>query len=350
MMENLLNYRAFLFEPIAEAMEEMLILIDEDFRVTFMNQSAKRMLGTTSDDYIGRHFFDELGAWVLHGNRENTKVHEVLKRDVAVRGIMRQTTDGRTLSVNLVPVTIHEGLRGVLITAEDVTHLREMEQELDMAFALTLPNSKVEYRLRSIPEYQDWYNPDTKQITITGIVVDGGYRHVVNCLKIFSQLTAKGVSRLIGIDKDELVQVFVYHDIGKSQPILKVGDVVDPRSVFEDGKQHADRSADMAKYYYNQNDDIVDIIRFHHHSERELPETFPRRLLPMLRLFQIVDGTSAAVTRGGVSVCFDVQDCTVKIREVNHRPEYNGIRTVNLYTGQREWEPLGEHQHPQTRQ
>lgn len=338
-MESILENHGLLFQPIVDAMSEILVILDSQLRITFLNESAKKILQLSDDLYMGKHFFRDLNVWSRYRDLNRTKVHEVLETGNAIKGITRSTQEGRLLSINIVPIRISESLCGVLITAEDVTHLMAMEQELDMAFALTLPNSKVEYRLKSIPEYRDRYDPVTKQITVRGIVEDGGYRHVVNCLKLFSQLTVKGVTRLIGIDKDELVQAFVYHDLGKSQPVLQIGDMVDPKVAFEDGKLHADRSADMARYNYGQSEDVSDIIRYHHHGEKELPSSFPRRLLPMLRLFQIVDGTSAAITRGGVDVQFDVHDCTVEIREVNHRPEYNGTRLVNLYTGHRQWFP-----------
>lgn len=88
--------------------------------------------------------------------------------------------------------------------------------------------------------------------------------------------------------------------MGKSQPVLRIGDVVGPKIAFEEGRLHAERSADIAKYSYVQKEEIVEIIRYHHHGEKDLPVSFPRCLLPMFRLFQIIDGTSAAITRGGV--------------------------------------------------
>jgi hypothetical protein len=114
-----------------------------------------------------------------------------------------------------------------------------------MAFALTLPNSKVEYKLRSLVEYQDVYDTTTKKIKITGI------------------------------------------------------------------------------------------IRYHYHSEADLPESFPCRLLPMFRLFQLIDGLSAAITRGGVSADFIVRDTVIEVTERNLRPQYNGTWLIDLYTGDR---------------
>jgi hypothetical protein len=150
---------------------------------------------------------------------------------------------------------------------------------------------------------------------------------------LFSLLHAQGITKVIGIDKDMLVQAFVFHDLGKSQPVLTIGEIYDPKDAFEDGKLHAFRGAEIAKYHYNQHEDIVEIIRCHHNREDELPETFPSRLLPMFRLFQLVDGLSAAITRGGVQVDFIVRDCEIQVTEENHRPQYNGTRLIDLYTG-----------------
>jgi len=338
-VKTLLDYRHLLLEPIAEAMDGALVLLGPALEVVFMNHSARQILGLKNELCIGRPFFEHFHSWTLPEDTQNTVLHAVLRSGQPQRHLSRMTPDGRSLSVNIVPIQVGDALPGVLITAEDVTHLMDLEQELDLAFALTLPNSKVEYRLKSVPEYKDHFDSATGTIVVTGVIEDGGYRHVVNCLKLFSQLTAHGVTRLIGIEKDDLVQVFVYHDLGKSQPPLRIGDVVDPKVAFEQGKLHADRSADIAKHLYGQKDEIVEIIRYHHHSEAELPDSFPKRLLPMFRLFQIIDGTSAAITRGGVDVDFKVVDCTVEVCEVNHRPAYNGTRRINLYTGEREWIP-----------
>ncbi|MCP3764757.1 hypothetical protein NLX67_20715 [Domibacillus sp. A3M-37] len=107
--------------------------------------------------------------------------------------------------MNAIPLVEEEIEKGILITGKDITDIMMMQNELDMAFALTLPNSKVEYKLKNTVEYMDTYDPDSKMITITGIIPDGGYRHIVNCLRLLSNLYQKGVAELIGIDKDQLV-------------------------------------------------------------------------------------------------------------------------------------------------
>jgi hypothetical protein len=72
-----------------------------------------------------------------------------------------------------------------------------------------------------------------------------------------------------------------------------------------------------------------------HHNEEALPQSFPWRLLPMFRLFQLIDGASAAITRGEVEIEFSVRDCEIQLIENNHRPQYNGTWLIDLYTGKK---------------
>ncbi len=332
---NLLIPESEFLSQIVKYTEEAIILVDVNFCVQYMNNTAKRMLDVENEDYENKHFYNDLELVRVAQGRSMSIIEEVLQTGKAIRHVFRQTKNDRHVSMNVIPLFEDGEQKAILVTALDVTDYMEMEKELDLAFALTLPNSKIEYKLKSTVEYQDIYDRDSGQITITGIIEDGGYRHVVNCLKIFSILSARGVTKVIGINKDELVQAFIFHDIGKSQPILHVGDVVNPKEAFEDGRLHAYRGAEIAKAFYHQSDIVVDIIQYHHHSEHELPESFSWRLLPMFRLFQLVDGLSAAITRGGVKVEFSVFDCKVQVTETNHRPQYNGTWQIDLYTGER---------------
>jgi hypothetical protein len=328
------NVESELIHYIANNSDEALVMVDTELRVRFLNEQAKAYMRIPGETPVGRHLLNELQFFVSKDQRQSV-VLEAIQTGGMLRGVRRQTAGGRTLSLNITPV-MHGGRAvGAILSATDITPYLEMEQELDLAFALTLPNSKVEHRLKSIVEYRDTYDPGTGLIEITGVVENGGYRHVVNCLKLFSVLASQGVTKLIGIDKDLLVQALIFHDLGKSQPRLAVGDVVDPRQVFEESTRHAFRSAEMACHFYGVREDGVEIIRYHHHAESALPETFPWRLLPMFRLFQLIDGLSAAMTRGSATARLEMQDCRIKVTEINVRPQYDGTRAIDLYTG--EW-------------
>lgn len=333
-MKKLVSEEKFL-EYILSSMDETLILIDQELKIQYINPSGERLFGLEEVEYEGKHIYNEAKFVQLPIDYNNKVLEEVLKTGEARKNVLRKTFTNRILSMNAVPL-VEEGVKkGVLVTGKDVTDIVDIQNEIDMAFALTLPNTRVEYKLKNTVEYNDIYDPETKMITITGIILDGGYRHVVNCLKLLSNLYQQGIAKIIGIDKDQLVQAFIFHDLGKSQPILSIGDVVDPKKVFEDSKLHACRGAEIAKQFYSVHQDIVDIIYYHHHGEHELPDTFPWRLRPMHRLFQVVDGLSASITRGGGKVDFTVHDCTLTITEINHRPQYNGTWQIDLFTGKR---------------
>jgi hypothetical protein len=324
-------------ELILNATTDVIIVVDVNLLVLYMNDIAKQILNLDKEaSYRNIHLFNDLIVSVLDPVPRNLSEFEAfLKMRVVKKGIITKLKNGTQLSISTIPLVGNMTVKGILITAQDITNFIEMKQELDMAFALTLPNSKIEHKLRSIVEYQDTYDIQSKKITITGVIKNGGYLHVVNCLKLFSVLHGQNITKIIGVDKDKLVQAFIYHDLGKSQPVLSIGDVVDPKEAFEDSRLHAFRSAEIAQNFYNLDDDVVEIIRYHHHSGDSLPDTLPWRLLPMLRVFQLIDGLSAAITRGGVQVEFSVLDCVVQVTEVNHRPKYNGTWQIDLYTGQR---------------
>lgn len=215
-----------------------------------------------------------------------------------------------------------------------VDDLDKAYTELDSAFALTIPNSKLEIKLKNTREYKDIYIRETGKIKITGIIHDGGYRHVVNALKVAADLHSKGVMSVIGFDKDTLVKTIIFHDIGKSQPNLNVGQEVTPNHFFENGKLHADRSAELALANYKNegiNEDIYLLIKYHHHNENELPNDFPEHLLPMYRLFRIIDGISAGLTRRSSIVHFDLVGSTLYIKEFSQHPKYRSFYSIDLY-------------------
>jgi hypothetical protein len=130
-----------------------------------------------------------------------------------------------------------------------------------------------------------------------------------------------------------LVQALIFHDIGKSQPVLNVGQVVDPRKVFEPSELHALRSADIVESYYEKSQDVIQLIRYHHHKDEDLPEDFPTYLLPMLRLIRIIDGLSAGLTRRNARIGFRANGSRLTILENNGHPDYNRTVEVDLYTG-----------------
>lgn len=327
-----------LFEPYRQAPSliaslcEGLAVVDHEFVVREFNPAAERISRLEARKVLGRKS-------LIYGAPDSV-VRRVMESGKPLYNVEVQAKNGRVVLTNNVPIVQDGHIAGVMQTFTDITETKQMylallkaRDELDKAFALTLPDSRVEQRMKNTPEYRDNYNPANGMIEITQVIEDGGYLHVVNALKVAADLNEKGLMSLLGIDKDTLVQALMFHDIGKSQPVLNVGQVVDPYKAFEESTKHAERSADVAANDYQKPADVVTLIRYHHHREEDLPDCFPRHLLPMLRLFKIIDGLSAGLTRRSARIGFRVSGPRLTVLEHNAHPSFDRTMEIDLYTG-----------------
>ncbi|SFE45320.1 HD domain-containing protein [Thermoanaerobacter thermohydrosulfuricus] len=227
-----------------------------------------------------------------------------------------------------------------LVTFTDITaeynmmqKLRSSQNEVETAFSIMLPDQRIEARLKSVPEYMDEYDESTGMVKITGVIRNGGFRHVVNMLKLIADAFRQGLMELPGMDKNALVEAAILHDIGKVQPELKIGDIVNPKEVFEKGYFHAFQSADLSKALYNIDDKVYYLIKYHHHLENELPSDFPEVLLPMYRFFRLIDGLSAGITRRGSKVLMKINGTRIYVKEESSFRSYNQEIEMDIYTG-----------------
>jgi len=319
---------------LVECLREGLVVLDRDYRVREFNPAAVEYSGLTAKQVLGRRSRLYLEA--------QSPVRKVMETGEPLLNLEVKNSREQVFITNNVPIIVDGEIVGVLQTFSEITDLKRLQQqllntkeELDKAFALTLPNSRVEYKLKNTPEYRDVFNAVNGLIEVTEVIEDGGYQHVVNALKVTADLNEKGMMKLLGIDKDILVQALIFHDLGKSQPVLNVGHHADPKQVFESSMMHAMRSADIVEKFYNKPKDVVTLIRYHHHGEEQLPPDFPSHLLPMFRLLQIIDGLSAGLTRRNGRIGFRVNGSRVTIVENNGHPAYNRTMEVDLYTGQK---------------
>ena len=250
---------------ILQSINEGLIMIDKNLIIREYNRAAEELLGAKASERIGSK------AVVI--SRDESPVFEVMQTGKPRFNVMSPLEDGRVFSVNYVPMIENNEVGGVIQTFRDITEQEGMRaqllssrDELDRAFALTLPNSRVEHKLKNTPEYRDRYDPNAGNNTITEVISEGGYKHVVNALKVLAELNNKGIMSLLGISKDVLVQSIIFHDLGKSQPQFEIGQTVDPLDEFEESYAHALRSADLAAHFYHREDDVIWLIKYHHHG------------------------------------------------------------------------------------
>ncbi|MGB9793158.1 MAG: HD domain-containing protein [Thermacetogeniaceae bacterium] len=212
--------------------------------------------------------------------------------------------------------------------------LKDAYDEIDAILATLFPDSRIETRLKEIVEYADTIDSETGKAKITRRIEQGGYLHVLSILRILADVMRQGLMELPGIERSTLVEAAVFYDIGKVQPELEVGEIiVDPLQVFEDGKIHAARGAEIAEGFYKVGENAAHLIRYHHHEESELPPSFPSHLLPMYRLFRMLDSLSAGMTRRQVQVRLEVSGTRLAVDEYSTVPKYNCRTVIDLYTG-----------------
>ncbi|WP_018085671.1 HD domain-containing protein [Desulfurispora thermophila] len=211
--------------------------------------------------------------------------------------------------------------------------LSRAQQNLEMALLYLFADFRVVNQLKSIVEYQDEYDPVSGKIRVRGVIKAGGYIHVVNILRLMADLWGKGLLDLTGIHKQTLIKTAIFHDLSKIQPQLKVGEIVNPLEAFEPGKTHAFRSASVAHRLFNLDENSIYLIKYHHHAEEELPNDFPPALLPMHRLFRLLDGLSAGITRRGSKVNLKVKGSLLEVWEKSIHPSYNRHLKMDLCSG-----------------
>lgn len=217
------------------------------------------------------------------------------------------------------------------LNLEQAEAMEKMISELNEAFSLTIPDNRLERKLKTTPAYVGVYDNNSDFLEITNVIEEGLYIHIINCLKLAADLKDYNVFDLIGIDKNTLVQAILYHCNAKTQPILSKGDVVKYSDLFENKKEEAERSAIFAKKYYNVSDSVYYIIKYHKHDEIEIPEEFPKSLLYVFRLFKIIDSTSSVLTKcdGKIEISFEFTSFILYIYKTK-----NGVTSkymVDLY-------------------
>jgi hypothetical protein len=331
------------FVRIFDLFPDGLIITNTDLRIMYVNEMAAGLFDTTKDDIVGKQLDTAIGRYFSASYRDYRRcspIYEVIEHRRPVYNLERKLLCGRTFKMNYLPVVRDGKLACLVINFRDVTGEKEIIEfsrsacrELTEAFRVMLPTTKIEKKLRAIPEYQDIFDPTTGYVEIIEVIPGGTFQHVINCLNIVSELHKKGIFNVPELDRAVVVQALLLHDIGKKQPVLNVGDVVHPKKVFPDGKKHAQLSAGMVGDYPLVSTDVIPLIFYHHHRENELTADFEDRLLPMWRLVKLVDGLSAAVTRRHARLDMMVEGSRVVVLEKNPHPYYNGVREMDLVSG-----------------
>lgn len=107
------------FKAIVDFVHDGIISIDEDEKITLINNKAKDMF-KLNDDVIGKKIRDVVPS---------TRLDIVLKERKAELGKL-QEVNGLKIATNRVPIIVEAQAKGVVSTFNDVTELQELENSL----------------------------------------------------------------------------------------------------------------------------------------------------------------------------------------------------------------------------
>ncbi len=116
------------FQDITNSMDEILILVDTDLNLQFMNSAALRGYGVDPEGYVDSPCHESL--WKCGDICKNCPSVEVLRSGKVARA-MRYMPDGTIYARSIYPVHDHEGnITGCAVLATDVTEREKYIQEL----------------------------------------------------------------------------------------------------------------------------------------------------------------------------------------------------------------------------
>ncbi|TJX68827.1 PAS domain S-box protein [Soehngenia saccharolytica] len=109
------------FRAIVDFVHDGIISIDEDEKITLVNNKAKEMF-KLEENVIGMKIKDVIPS---------TRLDQVLKNKTAELGKL-QDVNGLKIATNRVPIIVDKKVKGVVATFNDVTELQELENNLRM--------------------------------------------------------------------------------------------------------------------------------------------------------------------------------------------------------------------------
>ncbi len=135
------------FERVVEGLEEMIVVVDRDYRYIIANQSYGKHREKTKDDVIGRLVTDVVAPKVFEScirlNLERAFRGEIVRFEMANAD---PKLGERNLIINYYPIEGREGIDRVACVLQDVTEMKKVEDALrrnEERFRVALKDSPV---------------------------------------------------------------------------------------------------------------------------------------------------------------------------------------------------------------
>ncbi|MGD8892197.1 MAG: PAS domain S-box protein [Desulfobacterales bacterium] len=117
------------FKNVTNSIEELLVLLDQNFKVQLINSTLAKAYNLSVDEFAGKHCYE-----FFYGRKhicEGCPAIKVLNEGKVTRGALRYRPDGRIVDRTAYPFIDDNGdITGVIVIGVDITHQKQAEEKL----------------------------------------------------------------------------------------------------------------------------------------------------------------------------------------------------------------------------
>jgi PAS domain S-box-containing protein len=117
------------FKNVTNSIEELIVLVDQNFKIQLINSTLAQAWNISLDDYAGKYCYE-----IFYGRNdicEGCPAIQVLNKGKVTRGALRYRPDGRIYDRTAYPLIENNGdITGVIVIGCDITEQRQTEEEL----------------------------------------------------------------------------------------------------------------------------------------------------------------------------------------------------------------------------
>jgi len=128
-IEEELQKREKRFESITNSIEELFVILDQNFKVQLINKTLSQAYNVSLGDYAGKHCYD-----LFYGRNdicEGCPAIKVLNEGKVTRAALRYRPDGRIFDRTAYPFIEDNGnITGVIVIGVDITEQKQAEEKL----------------------------------------------------------------------------------------------------------------------------------------------------------------------------------------------------------------------------